>query len=345
MKARKKIIAVLAILVLFLVAVWHFIDGESLEPQAYIFDRTSDVTLSDVEIYKKRLAFSTKKPEGGETAFDIREYFLDNDVSTHTLKYFKHLEMVFKKSKNLDDHFTSVYKYLLAQLPKEDAEKLFEMYKKYLTCEMGLAGIQKEWGMPTTLEQMLELLAKSQAYRREQLGDELADSLFEAGVKSKEYAIRRSSIADDSTLYGKEKEALVQELNEDMWGDEADLVNDYPKPYVRYREKMSMYKKDLAELGAGEEKDRLIKDFREEMFSPEVVAKLESVDKQLLEEKNNEAGYRAAEKTLMNNTSLTDADKDKQIDVLQKQYFKDPEAFKRSENMRLGKERLQRERS
>ena len=346
MKSRKKILAGLGVIVLFLIVARYFVDNESLEPQAYIFDKTSDVTLTDIETYKKRVNFDDQKTSNGvDESFDIKKYFFDNVVGIHTLKYFKHLEMRFKDSKNLEGHFTTVYNYLLLQLPKDEADKLFEMYKKYLKCEMALAGLQKEWGTPTTLSQMLELLARTQAFRRKQLGTDMADSLFEAGVKAKEYGIRRSAIAADSTLYGKDKEALVQDLNADMWGDEADAANDFPKPYVRYKEKLAMYKKDMAELDSQDEKDRMIKDFREEMFSPEIVERLESVDKQLLEEKNSEAEYRVAEKAVLNDSKLSDSEKQSRIDGLQKAHFKDPEAFKRRENMRIGMERLQKERS
>lgn len=340
MKFKKVLLIILAVSIPVLAGL-HYYMAEKIEaPQSYIFDKTSEVGLKEVEASRQKVDFTGGGSQDSDAGpFDIREYFRDNIVGDRTLKYFKHLEMRFKDFKSLEDHFAAVYKYLKLQLPAEDAERLFEMYKKYLKCEIDLAELIKKWGAPVSAEQMLSLLARAQEYRRDVLGDELADNLFEAGVKSKEYAVRRSMIALDSDLYGKEKEALIDELNEDMWGDEADTVGNYPKPYTQYREKLALYRKDMSEMASQEEKDSLIKSFRENIFPEEVVARLEAVDTKMREDKAKEEEYRIEEAAVIENSGLSDNEKEARIRALQSRHFEDPEAFRRLENKRKALEK------
>ena len=41
---------------------------------------------------------------------------------------------------------------------------------------------------------------------------------------------------------------IYEQLNQDMWDDEAELIESVPKPYHRYRQKLALYSKDFSEL-------------------------------------------------------------------------------------------------
>lgn len=337
---KKTLILILAVLIPVFVSIQYYMSTRSPEPVPYIFDKTSEIGLDDVKENRSHVNFGEASVgKGVAPDFDIRAYFREEVIGGHTLKYFKHLEMHFGELASLEEHFDAVYKYLKLQLSDAEAAKLFETYKKYLNCEMELARRMKDWGTPLSPDRMLELLARAQEYRRTELGPELANSLFGADVKAKEYSIRRGMIVQED-LYGEEKEKRIRELSDDMWGDESEAVLGVQKPYSRYREKLSLYKKDMAELETDDDKAQLVRKFREEVFSPEVVARLEAVDRQHQKDRENELLYRTESSEIMMNTELTDSDKNKKIEELQARYFKDPEAFRRRENMQRGLEAL-----
>jgi lipase chaperone LimK len=184
-------------------------------------------------------------------------------------------------------------------------------------------------------------LKQIQQFRRDRLGVELADKLFGADVKAKEYAFRRADIVGDKLLYGEAKEDMLKQLNEDMWGEDADAVEKHPNDYNRYKEKLLIYKKDMDEIDSDELRQKKIKEFRNEFFTPEVVKRLDKVDQQIVAEKQNNDDYREKEKKILENTGLTEETKNKKIEALQNEMFgEEADAFRRRENMRIGLEKM-----
>lgn len=315
----------------------------------YIFDKNAPIRLNDVREYRKKMkpvtgdSGSGKKSEYApadvsDITVDTETYFSDGMVNFTTVRYFKFLEKLFKDSRDSTEHFDAVRDYLLSQFPESEADALFEIYKQYLECEMDLANEIRTWGaVPTSPEAILEYLAQIQDFRRARLGDELADTLFGAEVKSKEYAIRRAAIVGDNSLYGSEKERALSILTEDMWGDEAEAVATYPKPYTRYREKLEIYQKDLEEAESDAARDARIREFREEFFAPEVVTRLEAVDRQMAREKENEEIYQEEARAISDDPKLSDAEKQERLEMLQEEMFGDSaDAFRRREAIREG---------
>ena len=133
-------------------------------------------------------------------------------------------------------------------MSSDEAEKLFAVYKTYMQYQMGLADKTKSWGTPSSPEDAIAFLHKLQDYRRDVFGKDAADALFGTSVKAEEYPIRRGMIVGDKELYGAEKEKRLKDLNKNMWGEEAEAVDAYAKPYSKYQEKLQIYEKDLAEL-------------------------------------------------------------------------------------------------
>jgi lipase chaperone LimK len=183
--------------------------------------------------------------------------------------------------------------------------------------------------MPKTTEDAVDFLHKIQDYRREFFGRDVADVLFGASVKAEEYPMRRSAILGDKNIYGAEKEKKLKQLNEDMWGEEADKVDAYAEPYIRYKEKLAMFEKDFSEMNE-DEKQVQIRAIREEIFTKNQVKRLEDVDKVIADDKKKEDDYNASESEITSDPSLDKVEKEKRVQELQNQMFgEDADAFRR----------------
>jgi lipase chaperone LimK len=358
---NKKIIALIGIFFLLFVIGYWFYPKDTGETE-YIFDKSYNISLEDVKKSRQSLprlpsvagqdsAADASGPEmdstavTGESGLDLRQIFGQGLINSYTtLKYFKHLEHLFRKSETLGEHLDDVKKYLFEQFSKEEAMVLLETYEKYLHCEMDLTEEFRNLTSAKSTEEAIEILKQIQAFRRDRLGKDLADKLFGADVKAKEYAFRRADIVGDDTLYGEAKETLLEKLNQDMWGKDALAIEEHPNDYNRYKEKLLIYEKDLAEMPSGQMRQAKIKEFRTEFFTPEVVARLEDVDRQVAADAQKEAAYRDKEKKILDDTGLTEATKTEKIEALRREVFGDEaDAFSRRETMRLELERMVRE--
>jgi lipase chaperone LimK len=351
----KKLAALFGITLVAVIAV-HLYLRSMKDESGYIFDNSAGIRLADITQSRKAIHFASSKDMAGGAAQDLTpgmqtvvvdQQFTKKDghgviVDSYTLKYFKHLQTLFKSSKDLAHHLEEVRAYLFSLFGKKEAQELFDIYKKYIQCEMDLAKEQQSWGAPKTIEGVIAMLRRAQEFRRSRLGDELADELFGAQVKAQEYAARRGAIVADKGLSGAEKEERLRELNLDMWGDEADAVEEHPKPYDRYREKLRIYEQDLAAMGSDEERKAKIKEFRETYFEPEVVGRLEEVDRQIEAEAQTEKTYRSDEEKILSDKKLSDEEKKKAVEDLQNKTFgQEAEAFRRREAIRIDLERRQ----
>jgi len=355
---NKKIVAVTGVFVLlFLIGYWLF--PKEQEQTQYIFDKSYNISLEDVKKARKSLP-RNKTPDNRSTdakpnetddpqeitqqepELDIRGIFGEGLINSYTtLKYFKHLEHLFRKSTTLGEHFDEVKKYLFAEFSEEEAQILFETYKNYLQCEMDLLEEFRNLTSARSTEEAIQTLKQIQDFRRDRLGVDLADKLFGSDVKAKEYAFRRADIVGDEALYGQAKEDLLKQLNEDMWGEDADAIEEHPNDYNRYKEKLLIYKKDLEQIESEEERQAKVKEYRTEFFTPEVVKRLDDVDMQIASEKQNEVNYREEEKKILENTGLTEETKNKKIEKLQSEMFgEEADAFRRRETMRLELEKM-----
>ncbi len=350
---KKKVIAVSTVCVIFFLLGILLYPRNSNQPE-YIIDKQYEIRLSDVEKSRSSLPrtqqiLSEKHNEGepadNGTIIDLKAVFSEGLINTRTtLKYFKHMEHLFRKSTTLGEHFDKVKQYLFSHFPEDEAGILFDTYEKYLICEMDLLGEYRNFTGAGTPEEALDVLARIQDFRRARLGRELADKLFGADVKAKEYAFRRAAIVTDD-LYGEEKENRIRELNEGMWGNEADDVEAHPNPYNRYQEKIKLYQKDLGEMASDAARQEKIRDFRKDFFEPETVEKLDAVDRQIAEEQQRENDYKEAENQILETAGLSDAEKEERIRQLQEQIFKDSaEEFRRRDTIQKDRESFIRQR-
>jgi len=296
-----------------------------------VIPESREITMEDIKINYSSINF---EDEG------VDKYFSKDIINSYTIKFFKHLQRKYKDMP-LEEHLETVRKYLLSIMNKDRAESIFALYKKFTMYEIELADEMKNWETPKNSEDMLRYLQNLQDFRRQYYGDEIADLLYGAQVKAKDYQIRRSAIMKNDELYGAEKEKKLQELNSKMWNDSNDPMSAMREPYEQYQEKLEIYHKDLNEL-AGTTKERKIDEFRKEFFTPEVIERLEKVDQKLSAEKDTEEKYRAAAQNVRSNPNFTASQKEKKIEELQKQYFgEEAEAFRRREAIKEGTRQFQ----
>ncbi len=315
--SKKNIIISAVILVLVIILVNTVIKILTPPNTPYISGGSDELSYSDVKEYLKKVDFSTHKSD---------EFFKDNLVNKYTLKFFKYLQESFK---DLD----AVKKYLYSSMEPEKADKLLEIYKKYLDYEKRLAAEINNLKDLKTTEDFLGVLAKMRKMQVETFGEKDADMLFGASLKSQEYPIRRAGIVSDQNLYGREKEEKIKQLNKDMWGNDTDEVEKNRKPYARYTEKIETYSKDLKEMSDAEKASK-IKQFREDTFTPDVVQRLEEVDKTMDAEKQKEQAYASAYKEIQNDKELSEDQKKEKILNLQNSTFgEEADSFRRREDM------------
>ncbi len=326
---KKKIFYILAsVFIVLLIIV--FIPWRLPMERSFVFDKNSRIKIKDINLAMSNVDFTDE---------NARDLFSKDLINPYTVKYFKFLEEKFKDLE-FDNHLVAVHDYLVSIMPAEEAEKLFAIYKKFLEYEKTMAEKLARWGSPESGDEAIDMLHKVQEYRREFFGDEIADALFGAEIKSKEYPIRRSMIINDDSLYGDEKIKRIQKLNQDMWGDEADAVEEVPQSYTRYKEQLDIYNKDMKEMGESG-RNQKVREIREKLFSSDVVQRLEEVDRQLKSEKETESEYFRAEMKVHNDPNLTREQKAEKIKSLQDETFgEEAEAFRRKENIRKGVDEL-----
>ncbi|MEW5735086.1 MAG: lipase secretion chaperone [Thermodesulfobacteriota bacterium] len=354
---KKKLMALggaVVVLAILAFAALKFMSAKE-EQTGYIFDNKSNISFSDqakardllrqdlAAAQARGLTAATAAPNSGQFAnIDLHKYFAEGlEVGPYTLKYFKYLTKLFKDSPNMDAALKSVKDFLYAQLPPEEAERVYKLYEQYLRCEIDLMGKMKDWGNPTNPEDIIAFLRRIQDFRRERMGAEVADAMWGGEIKMREYAIRRGAIVKDENLYGAEKEKKIKELSGSMWGEEANLVEDYNKPYNRYQERLAMYQKDLAEMQNEEDKKALDHKFREEFFTPEQVKRLDDVDAQLAVEKKREDTFAAESAKIKEDAGLSEEEKQKKLDsLIDKTYGDQAEEARRRMAIEKGREDL-----
>jgi lipase chaperone LimK len=328
---KRRVLYIVLVSALTVSSITYFLVNSSSKDQEYIFDRHDNISISDV---KESLKFSTPSKVLANTKRSSQKTNIKFDHQA--LKYFKSLEKLYPESKDIDEHLKMVKSYLLSRFPLDEATTLFETYRSYLTCEVDISKkIDITDINSSDPMEVIEALARIQNIRREKMGDELADALFGAKVKSSEYSIRKAAILEDNSLYGSEKEDALNILNSDMWGDEADDLNKDTSSYNLYQEKLKMYKRDIGELDS-DGKQNIIKNFRKEFFSAEAVNKLEVVEKRRAEEKNRESSYYEKEKLIWDSQEFNDETKKDKIEALQDDIFgNDADNFRARQNLKV----------
>lgn len=300
--------------------------------------KARDTYLETHYIFDKN--FRTGKTDAGASE---NSYFSNGMINAHALDLFRLMDEIFplKSRDDLAGHYTAVRQYFDSQFKETEARKLFEIYQKYLPCQIELLNSSQYEAKNPDIRNLLALLYKVQKFRTDKMGKETAAALFGPEVKEKEYFLRRELIIVDQALYGKEKENRLSRLKADMWEGEAVPLGEDDNHYNRYQRKLQLYSKDLAEL---KEKERQLKveEFRKEFFTKEQIKKLQGVDAQIAGENEKLKRYRMAEKKIGDSKELSPAQRDQKIKTLQDDNFgPEADAFRRAEAIQKSLEKKQ----
>lgn len=224
---------------------------------SYVIDKNNRIPLQDTGLNEDRAEPQVLQKEYGATHL----------VNRATADYFRFLQTHFNMGSTLQANTEAIRQHLLATLPKEDAERLFALYNQFVDFELSLGTKTKDWAMPASPKEALELIAKMQKLQQQTFGEENADLLFGGELKTMEYTARRSGILNDKVASGVEKEALLNTLAKDMFGVSGDKLDEKKNPYNLFEEKLLVYKNDLDRLDVLEA-EKLIRQFRIKYLPP-----------------------------------------------------------------------------
>ncbi len=331
---NKKIIILLPVLFLLAVIVVNVVSRNIGSFDDEIISVSSEkVSYEDVKSYLKKIDFNE---------INTKEIFKDKIINNYTLKYFKFLQNRFKDME-LNEHLDAVKKYLSSSMDIKEADLLFALYQRYINYENIMAEELSKIDSLKSTSDYLNVLRMMKKRQVEMFGQEDADILFGVSLKMKEYPIRRSAILNDHSLYADEKEKKLKVLNEEMWGKDWEDVENSKKPYVAYNEKLALYSKDFQEMSDAE-KNTKINQVRKEIFSQDIVERLENLDRELAAEKEREEDYRQKYESIMADTRLAESDKQEKIETLQKEMFgENADHIRRREQIESGKIDLMKE--
>lgn len=327
---KKKMILIISFGVVCVILFNVFVRSVNSNVDEYISPASDKITYDDVKDYLKKIDYSRVKESG---------IFEDKIVNKHTIKFFKHMQVLFK-DKSFDEHLIAIKEYLLTMMSPEEAERVLQLYKKFIDYENDVAALVNSSGRIGSEEDFLRLLQKIKKVQVKYFGSEDAVILFGAELKAQEYPLRRKAIINDTGLYGKEKEEKIAKLNQEMWGNQASEFEDSRKPYVKYQDKLNIYDKDLKEMSESERIAK-IKDFRESIFPPDVVQRLEELDQQIVFEEQRDQEYKVSSDQINSDESLTASEKQEKITELQNATYGDQaDSVRRVEEMEKRKKEL-----
>jgi len=327
-KGDKKILLLLPVLLVLAVITVNVVSKSFGGNDSKIISSPADkVSYQDVREYLRKIDFNEGKN---------REIFKSSVINNYTLKYFKFLQNRYKDMP-LEDHFITVKAFLYSSMDIKEADKLFEVYKKYIDYENMMAAELGKIDSVNSAADYLNILRLMKKRQEDIFGRENAEILFGASLKVKEYPIRRSAILNNNDMYAAEKEEKIKKLNKEMWGSDWENVENSKKPYVAYNEKLALYSKDFQGMSA-DDRYAKINEVRREIFPLEIVERLENLDRELEAEKGREDFYRQKYDSIMNDRSLTESQKQERIYSIQSEIFGDnAELIRRREKIEAGK--------
>lgn len=331
MPFKKKLIITVTVIGVLVIILNVLFRSTSYDVEAYISPSAEKISYDDVKDYLKKIDFSKIKESGYLTS--------GKTVNKHTIRFFKYIQNMFR-DRSYDEHIAAVREYFMSVMDPAEADSLVEYYKKFLKYEDEAASLISSEGELNSSEDYLQLLAKIKKLQVKYFGAEDSEILFGAEIKAQEYPVRRGAILYDDKLYGKDKEAQIAELNRDMWGDQASEIENSRKPYIKYQDKLSIYDKDLKEMDEASRSEK-IREFREGIFPPDVVERLDEVDKILAAESEQNMAYKSGYEKITGDTSLNETEKQQKITELQNSIYGDQaESIRQIEDMEKGKREL-----
>jgi lipase chaperone LimK len=238
------------------------------------------------QVFTKNNYSAEKNGIDNEKNITRTDNMLSIETIHHTIEFFAYLQDKFRGA-CLEDHLKKVEIYFYSIMDPKRADEMFALYQKFTQYEKNRPNVLTKSFYPKNPHGRIQYLNHLQEYRRDCFGKELADALFGWQDKSLNYDLRKKAILEDKDLYGAQKEKTLNELRREIWGDEANNIDSGRNPYELYREKISMYDKDMGEL-SDEQKTETINSLRKEFFPPDAIELIKKVDEKLARKKKAE---------------------------------------------------------
>ncbi len=216
----------------------------------YLIDKNQQISLHETSIAR---TLSLPETNANNHLSDDQEISTEEqgeELPAHNLAdYFRFLQTELAQGASPSERTESIREHLLSVLPSDKAGELIDLYEKFTNFEQDAVTKAKEWRMPESADETLELIGAMQQYQQEYFGIDMANRLFGAEMKVMEYNARRAIIINDLYSTGSDKEQLLDRLGKDMWGEEAyQALNNTKDPYDILDEKLLIYRNELASV-------------------------------------------------------------------------------------------------
>jgi lipase chaperone LimK len=260
------------------------------------------------QVFTKNNHSAEKNGIDNEKNITRTDNMLSIETIHHTIEFFAYLQDKFRGA-CFEDHLKKVETYFYSLMDPQRADEMFALYKKFTQCKKNQLNVLTNSFYPKSPHERIQYLNDLREYRRVCFGKELADALFGWQDKSLNYDIRKRAILEDKDLYGAQKEKRLNELRREIWGGEANNIDSGRNPYELYREKISMYDKDMGEL-SDEERNEKINSLRKEFFPLDAIALIKKVDEKLARKKRAEDQNHQNEQKLKSGPTSTTEEKE-----------------------------------
>jgi hypothetical protein len=242
----------------------------------------------------------------------------DGEISSDTINEFEFLSHEFRDAESKEMHLAMVRAFLLEKYEAGYAEMIFQSYKKWLECSIALTEEFSGHRPSGSAGEIIAYLEKIYEFQKERLGETLAAKFYLKDLNKKIFHIKRSSIIYNDELYGSEKEALISDL--DKSAREDDILSDSVEPYNLYREKITIFKRDLDEADEDKKKE-LMNSIRESTLSPETSEAMRAVSQNQKIAREKESRYLSEKAAIMKDHSLSENEKKQKTADIQQTIF------------------------
>lgn len=282
------------------------------------------VNLTKEDLRLARLEVSKEVLQKEVSFQDQYNLYFDRDFDL--LSFLEKMRFKFQNSNNLGEHLDSVYAYLSDNYDENKASFIFKIYSQFVKCDEEL--LLKLQFIPTAYDKddIFEKLDYVESFRKNYLGAELYDVLYQDSISEKKYIFEKSSILGDDSLYASQKQDLLKEL-ESKYGYEPQKRTNYEQ----YREALLLNKKDLKDL-TSLERENAIKDLRNQYFSKEVLERRAILFQKDFQYAEKVEQYETEKAQVLTEENLSDKEKEKALLDLASSVFSDNE-FKRYERV------------
>ncbi|MBF0202412.1 MAG: hypothetical protein HQK66_14110 [Desulfamplus sp.] len=240
-----------------------------------------------------------------------------------TLREYMHsLYFDYRDSKDREEFMENIRKRLLGEFSHETAMKLIKIYEAYIDCELSIQEQIPAFGTPSNEADFLVIQNEIFTFRKNALGDELADRLFGDEYYRSIFKIMGKKIYDNDSLYGAEKEMQLKQLAAEIYGNDSGREPFDKTGESLYREKLLLYKKDMAEMNQAQRK-QLIREFRKEYLSMEEIEAIEAAEDNLEISSQRDRNYDIFKNDILADPFLDADEKQEKIYELQQQIYGD----------------------